>query len=1009
MTIKTLTHSTTQQTSGGKYQTFSNLNNIKTKDNTYAECHVGGKSDTLNRPSTLTLTNYKANLPEGALVTKVTVKLKQSKAKVNNKDCNVQAPTVSLIEGSTVYTFSDGSAMSKKAQAPTSTATESSVSFGMSKNWYLLNRQNFGVKIDYPANANDNEGLIRLYYVQIEITYRTSSYGISIEQRTGEYNGDTYIIAVGISNTNLTSYDPTITLSAPEGFSLINHDEGPGTFTQVNSRVATFQAEFSPDSSYNQVWVEYSTNITYASGVETYTGTFTAVENLNSTGSSKTLTVKKTRPSEPSVDPPAPDSDLSSEGDSILNATPSIELKAKPLRPFILEIDLGNYATTQFPFIYLESDTTGVDVLIPDGSWLDWDDEDYEDGEVLTTLTASTPYQLTYENQYIEDGKLYLFFGMENYNKANISVIIPHPMDSGNLYENLISIETVPDITSTPALSILRLTQEELNRLGHTYTYTVQSIFKEVTNDSYVRNWGQNFKIGVFNNAITENITVTEETDEETGEVYDIITDSTDYDSLTPTELFENAEYWSSQPENPNTYESISCEFPYNKDYPVFIIITGDYQEATTMASVTFTEPCIIESETFSKRESNGVYPIPVNDLILNDGSSASLNLDSLSSASPLIFYDFPFPEDYGENTQIAIRGLELKGTIHSNTDNLVLLATLKNSKNESRQRSIVLDQQDYTDLDNNQFSIGGVGDLWGFTTLDVTNLSGWESHLQPSNSLNSDSGEINFGNVQLIVYIEQIEEQPIRCLIDGEDVSYYGGFLRNVEIPEGLRTDTDYINVNGTDVNDPFRQNIKGKTIIVEFDVGDCELTASTSTLRQITRLLVNKRDKYNRPIPKRIEFSHYPDVYWEYILEDTLSNEVNISSYEVKANLVITAGTAYAKVTTKTNVTGYVSGLAHIRPTIQFLPSANAVTLTEKVTGQNFQISYNEEWLEKVIEIDCNNRRVYLKEDDDDTTGTDISQYTDFNSDWFTILGEYEFESTGASILSVNYKERW
>ena len=196
----------------------------------------------------------------------------------------------------------------------------------------------------------------------------------------------------------ITLFERTITLSAPEGFSLNSHSEGDGTFTQVNSRVATFTPKFTPNSTSNVVMVEYNTNITYASGVETYTADFTAVENLNSTGRTKTLTVKKTRPTDPSVDPPAPPSDPTKTDDSILNPNPTIQLKNKLLRPFIMEIELEDYATTQFPFIYLESDTTGVDVLSADSQWLDWGDEDYVDGDVLATLTANTSYQLTYEN-----------------------------------------------------------------------------------------------------------------------------------------------------------------------------------------------------------------------------------------------------------------------------------------------------------------------------------------------------------------------------------------------------------------------------------------------------------------------------------------------------------------------------------------------------------------------------------------------------------------------------------
>ena len=387
------------------------------------------------------------------------------------------------------------------------------------------------------------------------------------------------------------------------------------------------------------------------------------------------------------------------------------------------------------------------------------------------------------------------------------------------------------------------------------------------------------------------------------------------------------------------------------------------------------------------------------------------MNITPLNNASTLIAYDLPLEEDYGTNNEIAIRGLEVTGTIESNTDNLILYTTLKNSKNETRQRSLILDETQTVLTNTNTFSIGGIGDLWGFTTLDIENLEDWEVHLQISNSLMDTTGQINYKNLQFIIYIEHIEGQNIRTYINGEDLSYYGVFLTDLKIPEGLKTDTDYINVNGTDVNDPFRQNIKEKTIEIDFEIGDnCDLEGSTNSLRALTKLLVNERDQYNRPIPKRLEFSHYPDVFWEYILEDTLTTDLDINTYTVKAKLVVPAGTSYDKVATKTNTVGYINGLAHIRPVIQFKPNSQHISLKETITEQEFQMSYPlDEWTGKVVEVDCDNRIVLLKDDEDDTTGTDITAYVDFNSDWFTILGEYDFNSDGCAIISVAYQERW
>ena len=57
----------------------------------------------------------------------------------------------------------------------------------------------------------------------------------------------------------------------------------------------------------------------------------------------------------------------------------------------------------------------------------------------------------------------------------------------------------------------------------------------------------------------------------------------------------------------------------------------------------------------------------------------------------------------------------------------------------------------------------------------------------------------------------------------------------------------------------------------------------------------------------------------------------------------------------------------------------------------------------------IDCDNRRVLLKTDDEDDEGLDISKYVDHNVDWFRLYGEYSFEGVNCIIRTVTFNERW
>ena len=984
---------TITQTSGGKYQTFNHPNRIRYHDNNAATCHVGGKNATLNRPSTLTCTKFQSGLPTGAEVTQVTVRLKHSKSPYNSKDCNVQAPTISLIDN-------NGKVLkSRKAQAPTNTPTENSVLFNFNVayiHYNVINSNNFGVKVDYPANSNDNEGNINVYYVEIHVAYKLSKYSLKLNHISGAYNGDTYTMKLDVSNINQTTYDPTITLTAPTGFSFVrshleNGAENSGyNCTVVNPTTLSILVGFGKHRSNRTIILEFEANFTYGSGIEYLDKTFNVTESVNQWTKSRTVRITKTRPVDPTVDPAVDPAPPTSDSTQTETTTPYIDVYVN--EEFDIEITMPENAyegleTTdtvlwfgrQYPvFTFKVGNVTESTFTVGDVN-----------NQTSFTVKATALYKGEYQ-------------------------INTHQRDSnGDLntcQEFVFRVKPRESTLTTPQCSILKLSEEECNRLGTGYNYTAQTFLKTGNGVYPINNWYKNYRIGIFNNAIASNVHRITYTDAETGEIVEIVSDTTDYDALNVDDIVANAEYWSNCPTEVNTYTNLECPFVYNEDYPLYIIITGDYTEGTSGYDITHTEPVIVETEAYNGRETNGTYPYPILNVIGNE-DSAEMNITPLNNASTLIAYDLPLEEDYGTNNEIAIRGLEITGTIESNTDNLILYATLKNSKNETRQRSLILDETQTVLTDTNTFSIGGIGDLWGFTTLDIKNLEDWETHLTISNSIMDNTGQINYKNLQFIIYIEHIEGQNVRTYINGEDLSYYGVFLTDLKIPEGLKTDTDYINVNGTDVNDPFRQNIKEKTIEIDFEIGDnCDLEGSTNRLRALTKLLVNERDQYNRPIPKRLEFSHYPDVFWEYILEDTLTTDLDINTYSVKAKLVVPAGTSYDKVATKTNTVGYINGLAHIRPVIQFKPNSQHISLKETITEQEFQMSYPlDEWTGKVVEVDCDNRIVLLKNDDDDDTGTDITAYTDFNSDWFTILGEYDFTSDGCAIISVAYQERW
>ena len=832
--------------------------------------------------------------------------------------------------------------------------------------------------MDYPTNSGTGEGTISVSYVRITVEYKVPSYSLSIKKVSGGYNNEKYTIQASISNKNLTGYSPTLTLTAPTGFSF-ESASGSGSYTKVNARTITWNPKLSKSIGTATLDLEFDVNVTYPSGQSSYTGTFTLSESLYSSSKSLSATITDRPASEGSeTDPDAPpiitdddtspvpikwekikyhtnisakiSSDMFNADDAIVFGFPANE-RGEPIlseqnTPISLRnnsIPIGDITT------YSGGDYTG--------NWLD-----------VYTIKETVSLKPNKVDKYVVYFFNHTFDDYEAWsNYKNKTPIITYYFECIPK-ENQITV---------PFFTILEPSEEEMNRLGSGYTYIAQSDINHTTTDTYVRDWYKNNRIGVFNGPVAN--------------------DTTEED------IFNGATYWSKATGGLNTYENCECEFTYDSQYPLYILMTGDYPEAETygydMGSIKYDTPCIIEKEVYNSREASGNYPVPIEALLDNEEPSV-ITLAPNESTKGTILYDLPLEDDFGTNEDYAIRGIQVRADIDS-TDNLVIYAKIHSPSGEIGQRSIVLKGNE------EEIVIGDLGDLWGFTTLQLTNLDEWELELSASNLLNNGDSEIVFNNANITFYLETVEKQQIRVIIDGEDLAYYGAFIENVDIPEGLETDTSFLTIDGTDTNDAYRQNIREKKITIEFNLNNCDLQTSTNMLRQLTKLFTNEKDQYNRPIPKRLQFTHYPTDYFEYIMEEPFDVDTDITDYNVKATLTIPSGTSYSIDDTVTNTVGNANGLAAINPIIHFRPSDTNIQIKETLTEQSFQMGYSGDWSDYVIELDCDDRRVYLIKDED--TKVDISKYVDHNSDWFRLSGEFEFEGINCTILTVTFNERW
>ncbi len=1124
MTKKTFYPNTVDSTTGNKYRSFKDLKNIKNETTSYAESSdlIHGKSKTPNRPAPLTLSNFKMNIPTGSKINSVTVEYSHCKTEFEGKVPNIPGPDITL--GKVVNA-------TKKGSAPTAVFKKNSVTFKpggkVSKNSKKkigditvskLNNSNFNVHFNYPANTNKHEGKLQIRFVRIIVDYTEPTYSFAWKKTKGGYNEEECTVQLQMNNSKGNKYNPTCLVTTPVGFSLKSHS-GSGKLTRVDAVTYRWVPNFNKGAKKATRTFTFDVDVTYANNTSNYLATFNVSESLKNTTSSFTVEITNRPPS--TGDSGSDEGDGGNNDANFKKESEMVKtLKMTKGEPFYLNLQYqGDFSdlSTEYDDDLEEFVYYPVRICWKNADrWRFFVDElelhpkqnqnvfiaDYffnSDKECTVTVIPQTPF---YEDTVEFDDSNDTYTG-ESYVK-DLTWDENEEMDGQEYYWCIFNIAPEESDLIMPNLALLEITGEELDRLQDGRVYNAETFLKVITEQGGVNDWNKNYRIGVFNNPIEENITHTVEynvngdtceflvtlpasiplsdsywlkfpphsvggtignnsmvqiitdytnafevikpngSDEKTftvtyenrndstdvlwqenyvihfnqdeESVVEIINDITDYDNLTTLELFENAKSWSDAPTSANTFEELKAEFDYEEDYPLFILISSDYHENIPYNnSIKFLEPCIIEEDLYKEREKNGIFPVPIKSVISAQGdteentiSTAEMTIPNMVESNVIICSDLQFGENFSTDEQQAIRGIQITADVEHSDDLVVYAKLISPEGHLTGQRSSIL--RSSTTESITEIELGSAIDLWGFVTTDIQNLENWEIQLQFSNLLNPGESTINFYNLQITAFVETIEDQLITCKVEGQDLRYFGCFLTNVTIPEGLKTNTEYINISGTDTNDPYMQSIKEKTIEIEFDISDsCDIEENTNVLQQLTTLLVNERDKYKRPLPKKIEFSHYPGIYWEYIMEDTFDIDTDISEYSVKLKLTIPAGTAFSSEDIVTNTTGFVNGIASVQPIIQFQPSESTVEVEEVVSEQKFSLGYPGEWETKIVEIDCPNQIVWLLDDENDKEPTDITQYIDINSDWFALYGEYEFQATNATIRTITFTERW
>ena len=1011
-----------------KYLKFKNLSNIRSPNNKYAETAdaIRAKnSSTDNKPSYLVLKNFNAQIPTGSKINSITVEYKHYiTATTTGKYPNIGASTLQI------------SNIKKKGSAPKSSNTKKSVKYSSSKFTYSnVNSKNFSLRIDYPANANNNTGKLRIEFIRIIIDYTEPSYAYSWKKISGGNNKEECSINLKMSNSKKNKYNPSNTIEIPEGFSLTGHS-GSGTFQKIAPRVYRWVPNFRKGASSATLNMVFGVDVTYNNGATFYDAIFYVGESLRNTNSSFTVRV-----TDKTVTPGQETDEDDTEHSQYNGTTLEWDGGEQDVEPFIYRNDSFNLQLTLSDEVYEEL----LEIFNERGLNLDYFNfHSYSKGLFIPYCPLRTLNQLKNWGILIEP-----YISMADDETDGFFKLYLQGYDDIYLQWNFHCPPADELIISKPALMYLKEDdEEELSRFGDGITYTAEVFAKVCTEESYVNDWGENYRLGVFNNRIEANCTYimnfysTEEEinffvdlpanfnignnkkllfkgegieiecsdgtiltptssynssnvyyipdeflsnflirktgvsdevtlivkydnweqnyqlffNDEKEDVIETIEDTTDYDNLSLNVIYENTVYWSDCPTAPNNFEELTIDFVYDKDYPLIFLFTGDYKQRGDFASCEFSEITVTESVDYQGREKNRIYLEPLMNIIESIDAPSCI-VPAMSASNPIKIYDLPLGEEYGTNEDIAIRGIAITGEIEHN-DNLILVASAKTDKNNDE----------------------------------------------------SNDAVISISNLQIVIWIQTVQKQAVTVFIEGQNLAYYGAFVTDLAIPTGMKTDTDYINIKGTDVNDPYVQVVREKEIQLELDVSEtCDLSTNTNLLQDLSNLILTERDEYNRPIPKRLETSYRPDVYFEYITTDDFDNSIDIADYTMKVKLIVPAGTAYSKEDVVTGSVGISRGLTPVEPLILIKPSGEDVEIKDEVTNQKFNFNFPAEWEDRLVEIDCPSKRLFLLESELDDEPVDITSNVDLNADWFVLKGEYNFTSINASIKTVTFTERW
>lgn len=933
------------------YTTWSNFSNIHQEEDYSSTRKISGKSGSNPKVCPIFIRDFRFDIPEGAKVTSIQVSYSHRRYySVSGKYPSIGAPTLDLMNAG-----DSPAIVSKTGTGPSTSFVE------RSKTWTG--------EVDATVVGNVDTSFIKTTYdLPSREIINDENFGVKISypSNTSANEGYVHLKYVKITvNYELPEYElqirktnqGTVYKDVPQNIQIVANnlkrmDYQPTLTITLPSNVSVSNIS-STWQNFGQITVNGNI-ITWVVPFEKNIGSFNLSFNIifNEEGENQIINVVE----------------------QLTNASSTLSIDVYPYTLDITEIEGEKtiYAKQNIDFVIpIEIPTSLLDqvstvYLIPNQNM------SFKNGNSYASVNANGNYAIPISN-FNENGYYELTAKTSVLGVTSIGLSTSTAAETINFV-----VKCISSGLTYPIFTIIELSEEECARLGDGYAYTINSALKINCASEHITNfvdYYRNFRIGVVNNIESTNDRIS---------------------------IFEACNNFSNAISVLNHYESKTLEFVYNEDYPVYILILGNYP-VNDYFTLEFTHPCLIESVKFEGYDTATVFPVPIENI--NDDyslmSPSEITLDMFEKSNSITLYDFPLEFSFGTNNKQAVRGIQLILDLSVESP-IALIARLKSNKGVG-ERSIIVYPED------SQVIIGGEFDLWGFSIVDMVDLSSWEFELEINNILNPAQNVIEIENIQVTASFLTLKQNKVNMIVEGENMRYYGLFVRKINMNPGLKTKTKYIEVDGSDIHKPASMNIDKKEIEVEFRVVGCTIEETTALLREIAKKLTNNRDKLNQPIPKRVEFDHIPGFHFDYILENTIDEDPKTIGYESKLKLTIYDGTSWANQDTITNTVGSNLGICKVSPVIQFIPLSTTVEIIESVHNQKLSISNSQFTVNSIVELRCADQKAYMRTNESDEL-IDITDSIDWDVDWFVLYpGEYSFETNGTCIIqNVIHTER-